>query len=240
MKRILSVFCIIAVFFCFASCGSSKNMTVVSVTPQPAVPSEQASAPEIPSAVPSAQEAAGVLTSQLEELPSEKSAPLPIVTPVPLQNSAPAEIPAQSPAVQDTGSKPAADASSGCVAEGGGYSIEVLSAKKDQDYTGADVVVVAFKFTNNNPEETPFSHVANIRVTQNGKVLEGDGVVMDQSTFDGLGYNFTKAVKSGQSIKCVYGYLTSSSDPVDVSVEIYNDFLNRKVLGSASCSLNIG
>lgn len=239
MKRIFSVFCIIAVFFSFASCGSSKNLTAVSAAPQPASPVEQTPAPDILSAEASVQDAAAEPFS-VSPSSSEDAAPLPIVTPVPLLAPAPADS-AQAFSAPAPESQPMAnDAPSGCLAEGGGYSIEVLSAKRDKDYTGADVVVVTFKYTNNNPTETSFSQIANIRVSQNGRELEGDGVVMDQSSFDGMAFNFTKEIKAGQSIKCVYAYFTSGSDPVDVSVEIYNDFLSRTVLGSASCTLNIG
>lgn len=239
MKRMISVFCIIAVFFCFASCGSSKNLTSVYVPPQPAAPAEQASVPAAQPAAPAVQKSVGE-GSLSSESPAEEPMPLPVITPVPLQDPIPAAVPVQPAEIQNAGSQPSAAVSSGCTAEGGGYSIEVLSAVKDKDYTGADVVVISFEYTNNSSAGNSFSDIANIRVTQNGKTLDGDGVVMDQSTFNGLAYNFTKEVKVGQSIKCVYAYFTSSGDPVDVSVEIFNDFLNRKVLGSASCTLSVG
>lgn len=238
MKRMISVFCIIAVFFCFASCGSSKNMASVYIPPQSA-PEEQASLPAVQPAAPAVQESAREESPAFDS-PAENPMPLPIITPVPLQDPVPAAAPVQSAEIQNAGSQSSAAVSSGCTAEGGGHSIEVLSAVKDKDYTGADVVVIAFEYTNNSSASNSFSNIANIRVTQNGKALEGDGVVMDQSTFNGLAYNFTKEVKVGQSIKCVYAYFTSSGDPVDVSVEIFNDFLNRKVLGSASCTLSVG
>ena len=75
----------------------------------------------------------------------------------------------------------------------------------------------------------------DVKVTQNGKVLDGDaGFVVSADSFGGTGMGAAAPLSNGASAECSYPYPYSSSDPIDVSLKIYDNFLNRNVLGSAS------
>ena len=211
MKKIFLLLCIFALFFVFASCGGSPAET-----------------PAISPASPAPQEN-NIITEP------ESSAP---ITPYENTDTQPAnpttvEIPAN--AVIEAPSESLPEIS----AEGGGYSITVDSAWIDKDYTGAQVIAVKFLFTNNNSSPVCFADVINVSVSQNGAKLNGDSIIMDGSCFNGLAFNFRNQISKGATIPCVYAYPYSSSDNLDISVQILTDFNSRTVLANASGSIVI-
>lgn len=213
-------------FLCLASCGTSNR--------QEYIPPEASSFPIEQSSPAAAAAPAPAVQPSAAAAPVSTVQPA-AVTPVPIvQPSAPAVQPAAVPAAQpEAVHEP-------CIAEGSGYSVEILSAEMDKDYTGASVVAVYLRYTNNNSAERTFADFVDVSVTQNGRTLNGEGAVMDSSTFNGCAMNSVALIKGGNSIKCVCPYFTDSNDPVEVSVKLYNNFLNRQVLGSASCTLTVG
>ena len=212
MKRFILILAVICVFFLTASCGSTSGQ--VYTEPSVNAPAaEQTPVPEAP-------------------VPPEQPAEVPEAAQPAVQTLPP--VPEQVPAA------PAAPASEPCTVKGGGYSGDVVSAFPDKDYTGADVIVVKFNFTNSNSTPNAFSNVVEVRASQDGKFLNGDYVVMDAACFGGLAYNFRNSVSNGSSVSCVYAYPSTSSSPVDVSINIYNDFNSRSLLGSGSCTVAVG
>ena len=99
-----------------------------------------------------------------------------------------------------------------------GYTAEVLSAEKTKDYLGNDIIMVKYKFTNNNSASAAFWQATNQTVTQNGRSLSPDGIVCDDPYF----MNSYAQVSNGQSVICSYPYPYNGDDDLTVTISIYN------------------
>lgn len=111
-----------------------------------------------------------------------------------------------------------------------GYTIEVLSAVKDKDYHGNDIIMVKYKFTNSNSAAAAFWQVTDQKVTQNGRSLSPEGIV----SADPAVTNAYSQISGGQVVVCGYPYpLYSETDPLEITVSIYN-YNSAKTLASAS------
>jgi len=222
MKRLFLIAAVLALFFSLASCGSAPK---AAPSPTPEAPSAPESAP-----VPS--------STVVETAPAVTPEPAPAVEQVPVQTAPVVEaVPQQQTPVSVPTVAPVSQA---VTVEGGGYSVDILSAYLDKDYTGAQVVVVKFMFTNNNSESTCFGDVVNPVVSQNGSVLNGESVIMDSNNFGGLAFNFRESVSNGASIPCVFAYPYYGNGDLNVSLQILSDNNARQVLASGSTTLSIG
>lgn len=221
MKRLFLVAAALALFFCLASCG-----TVPKTEPSPA-PEIQPAPVQTPTVVESVAESAPIITPEPAPVIEQTPVPtVPVAAPAP-QSELPGE-PVSDPAIQTV------------TVEGGGYSVEILSAFRDTDYTGAQVVVLKFLFTNNNSTASCFGNVADVTVRQNGSVLNGDSVIMDSNSFGGLAFNFRTSVSNGVSIPCVFAYPYNGDGDLNVSLQLLSDNNARQVLADGSAVLSIG
>ena len=231
MKKLFLLILAAAMFFNLASCGSSSNSPTQSAPAQNSVsvgqPAEEAAPVQT---APQTQTVQNVV-SPAETAPVQK---LPVVTPVPVE-----AVPAEAAPAESGNTAPISAMQDPIIAEGGGYKAEVVSARMDKDYTGADVIAVRFNFTNSNNSDMSFSQVIDVNVTQNGKTLSSDFIVITADSFDGTAMNAVVPVKNGTSIGCSYAYPYSSSAPLDISLKIYDNFLNRHLFGSASGTVSI-
>ena len=261
MKKVIVIIFALSLFFMFASCGGKDAQVADTASLGSTGQTEIASAAEAEAVSTAAEQATAAESVQPTEATAKTYTQVIYNQPVAeqasevesssqnqsqvqyLQQSTDSQ-PVQQESVVQSFTQPAqlvspAAVSEGVTIEGGGYTVEVVSAKVDKDYSGNDVVAVKFRFTNNNSDSVSFGDVIDVSVSQNGRTLKDDGIMFDGSSFDGCAFNFRTPMSNGSSISVVYAYNYSSSDPVDVSVKIYNDFLNRKVLGSGSCTLNL-
>lgn len=236
MKKLFLLILAAVMFFNFASCGSSSNSPTQSAPAQNSVSVEQPAEETAPvQTAPQTQTVQNVV-SPAETAPVQK---LPVVTPVPVE-AVPAEtVPAETVPAEFGNTAPISAMQDTIIAEGGGYKAEVVSARLEKDYTGADVIAVCFNFTNSNNSDMSFSQVIDVIVTQNGKTLSSDFIIITSDSFDGTAMNAVVPVKNGTTIACSYAYPYSSSAPLDISLKIYDNFLNRHVFGSASGTVSI-
>lgn len=233
MKKIFAAAAIICVFFLLASCGSVKDQ----VYTEPAAPVQEATAAPVQEALPPqpasaenvAQPESVQTVQQVQSVIAETQPQSVTSTAVQTQNEVQPQLERQELPAQGS-----------FTVEGGGYTVEVLSANTDKDYTGTPVAVVKMNYTNSNSSQNCLGDHVEITVKQNGKKLDGDFLVMDASTFDGLAFNFRSPVSNGGSVRCCSAYPTTSGDPLDVSIKIYNDFNSRSILGSGSGTVTIG
>lgn len=115
-----------------------------------------------------------------------------------------------------------------------GYTVEVLSASKDKDYLGNDIIMVRYRFTNSNSSSAAFWQATNQAVSQNGKSLSPDGIVCDDTEF----MNSYAQVSNGQSIICAYPYPYYGTDDLSIKVSIYN-YASGTTAASASGSIAV-
>lgn len=119
--------------------------------------------------------------------------------------------------------------------EGNGYTIEFLSAKVDKDYTGNDIVLIKYRFTNKSGASAAFWQVFNDSVSQNGRAMSSEGIVLDYSVMASA-YD---AVEPGHTAVCSYAYpLYSETDPIDLTMKIFN-YSNSTTVASASGSVYV-
>ena len=183
--------------------------------------------------------------SKQEQSSEPQSEPAPVETPAPAAEEAAetgavtvqeVEIPAQeqSPAAEEPETA-ALSESTGCTVEGGGYTIEVVSAAVVQDRSGNSMMSVKFIYKNSNSEPTNFYEIADPIVTQAGKELSSDGMILDID--DVTFYNFTVPVSNGQQITVNYCYPYVSDEPLEINMRILRDFNTKVLLASGSCTL---
>lgn len=201
MKKIFIVVLALALFFTLASCSSSKDAAQ-------AAPAEAPKAAEqVEAAAPAVQEAAPAV----EPVQVVEAAPAAAVAPV---EAAPAEV----------------KASDEISVEANGYEIEFLSAKLDKDYTGNEIVLIKYRFTNNSGPAAAFWQVFNESVSQNGKAMSSEGIVLDYSVMA----SSYETVEQGHTAVCCYAYpFYSETDPIDLTIKIYN-YSSSTAIASAS------
>lgn len=95
------------------------------------------------------------------------------------------------------------------------YYIEVLSARKSKDYSGKDVVIISYRYTNNSNETQSFMFAFNTQVFQNNVELESAIVTNDKSYNS---ENSLKDIKPGGTIEVQEAYILQDDSPVTVEV----------------------
>lgn len=201
MKKLFIVVLALALFFTLASCGSSKDAAQAAPAEAPkAAEQVEAAAPAVQEAVPAVEPAQVV-----------EAAPVAIAAPV---EAAPAEV---------------KDSDEISVAANG-YEIEFLSAKLDKDYSGNEIVLIKYRFTNNSGPAAAFWQVFNESVSQDGKAMSSEGIVLDYSVMAGA----YETVEQGHTAVCCYAYpFFSKTDPIDLTIRIYN-YSSATTIASAS------
>lgn len=217
MKKILTVILALAVFFSLASCGSAAD-ALPQTAPAPAEAPNEA-APVIQEAAPPVQEA--VTPVQEPAPPVQEAAPVIQETATVMQEAVPQ---VQEPAPAE------AKTSDEISVEGSGYQIEFLSAKRDKDYAGNEIVLIKYRFTNKSGATAAFWQVFNDSVSQNGRAMSSEGIVLDYSVMAST----YESLEKGQTAVCCFAYpLYSATDPIDLTMMIYN-YNTASAIASAS------
>lgn len=113
----------------------------------------------------------------------------------------------------EVGVAPQTDEGAGVI--DGKYYVEVLSARKSKDYSGKDVVIINYRYTNNSDETKSFMLAFNAQAFQNGVELENAIVTADKSYSS---ENILKDVKPGGTIEVQEAYVLQDNSPVTVEV----------------------
>lgn len=104
----------------------------------------------------------------------------------------------------------------------GDYSLEILSARKAKDYTGKDVIIIKYKYTNvNNDDATAFYIAFDDTAYQNGVGLNESYVLADSANYNAD--NQTKEIKKGASLEVEVAYELNDTT-TDVMVEVKETF----------------
>ena len=99
----------------------------------------------------------------------------------------------------------------------GDYLVEIKSCRLAEDYSGKDVVIVKYKFTNNDDKPTAFYLAFQDTVYQDGVGLN-ESYVLDESA-DYNADNQTKEIKKGKSIEVEVAYELNDTT-TDIEVEV--------------------
>ena len=113
----------------------------------------------------------------------------------------------------EVGFTPRADEGTGIIDDK--YYIEVLSARKSKDYSGKDVVIINYRYTNNSDETQSFMFAFNTQAFQNNVELENAIVINDKSYNS---ENALKDIKPGGTIEVQQAYILQDNSPVTVEV----------------------
>jgi hypothetical protein len=116
----------------------------------------------------------------------------------------------------------AADTTNAKTEETQEYTVTIDGARVEQDYDGANAVVITYTFTNNSSDAQSFMLATSEDVYQNG-------VELDSAYISGLDSSASmNKVKPGSSTTIEKAYALQDMSPVDV--EIYELFSLDKVL----------
>ena len=110
----------------------------------------------------------------------------------------------------------------------GDYYVEILGFRLDEDYEGNSVVIVKYKFTNNDEDSTAFAWSFEDIVYQNGVGLNECYFLDDDSDYSSD--NQTKEIKKGASIDVEVAYeLNDSTTDIEVEVKEFYGFRDEVV-----------
>lgn len=172
-----------------------------------------------------------------EEEPAVIDTPTAAEEPVAVERAIETEVPAQE--VREPEPAPAAaQTKTGCTVEANGYTVTVESVQQATDYAGNPVIFVNCNFANNGGAEVAFGDIIDVTASQNGSRLVGDGpeLILDYSVL----MSTRQSIGSGQTITAVCPFATSDfGNPVDISVSICENSVERPVVGSGSCTMTI-
>lgn len=111
----------------------------------------------------------------------------------------------------------------------GAYSVEISDCRIAKDYTGAPVVIVTYKYTNNtNDEPTSFYIAFDDAAFQNGVGLNKAYVLDDDADYDEA--NQSKEIKKGSTIDVEVAYtLNDTETPVEIEVKELFSFDDKTI-----------
>ncbi len=110
----------------------------------------------------------------------------------------------------------------------GNYEIAILSCRLAEDYTGKPVVIVKYKFTNNDDDPTAFYLAFDDKVYQDDIGLNKSYILDDSANYSGD--NQTKEIKKGASIEVEVAYeLNDTTNPIQVEVSELWSYSDKKV-----------
>lgn len=111
----------------------------------------------------------------------------------------------------------------------GDYSIVIDSCRLAKDYEGKDVVIVKYKFTNNNADDSAAFYLTfDETVYQNGVGLNEAYVLKDSANYSAD--NQTKEIKKGASIDVEVAYeLDDTTTDIEVEVKELFSFSDKTI-----------
>lgn len=108
------------------------------------------------------------------------------------------------------------------------YKVEIMSCRLAKDYSGKDVVIVKYKFTNNNEKPTSFMVAFDDNVYQNGVGLNNAYILDDDANYSSD--NQTKEIKKGATLEVEAAYELNDTT-TDIEVEVSQLFsMSDKVI----------
>ena len=99
----------------------------------------------------------------------------------------------------------------------GNYQVEIKSCRLAEDYEGKPIVIVNFKFTNNDDEAQAFYTAVEASVFQDGIGLNECYVADESANYSDD--NQTKEIKSASSIEVEVAYVLNDTE-TDLDVEV--------------------
>ena len=111
----------------------------------------------------------------------------------------------------------------------GDYSVDILSCRLAKDYEGKDVVIVKYKFANNEDDDAAsFSFAFDDKVYQNGVGLNEAYFLKDSANYSSD--NQTKEIKKGASIEVEVAYeLNDNTTDIEVEVKELFSFSDKVI-----------
>ena len=110
----------------------------------------------------------------------------------------------------------------------GDYYVEILGFRLAEDYAGDPVVIVKYKFTNNDENAAAFMWTLEDNVYQDGVGLNECYILDDDAEYSSD--NQTKEIKKGSSIEVEVAYeLNDSTTDIEVEVKEYISFRDEVV-----------
>lgn len=110
----------------------------------------------------------------------------------------------------------------------GDYSVVIDSCRLAKDYEGNPIVIVKYKFTNNSNDPAAFWLSIQDNVYQNGVGLNECYLPSDSANYSSD--NQMKEIKKGVTLEIEVAYeLNDSTTPIDVEVEEYISFSDKKI-----------
>ncbi len=110
----------------------------------------------------------------------------------------------------------------------GNYEVVISSCRLAEDYEGKPVVIVKYKFTNNDSEPAAFYVTLEANVYQDGVGLNKSYILADSANYSSS--NQTKEIKKGASIEVEVAYeLNDTATPIDVEVAEFFSFSDKKI-----------
>lgn len=110
----------------------------------------------------------------------------------------------------------------------GNYNVIIESCRLANNYSGEPIVIVKYKFTNNDSEPASFMWSVDDNVYQNGIELNHSYFVEDSANFSSD--NQTKEIKKGVSIYVEAAYeLDNTMDDIEVEISQLFSLNNKKI-----------
>ncbi len=108
------------------------------------------------------------------------------------------------------------------------YKVDILSCRLAKDYSGKDVVIVKYKFTNNDEKPTSFMVAFSDKVYQNGVGLNNAYILDDSASYSSD--NRTKDIKKGSSLDVEVAYeLNDTTTDIEVEVSELFSFSDKVI-----------
>ena len=108
------------------------------------------------------------------------------------------------------------------------YGIVIESCRLAEDYSGKPVVIVKYKFTNNDKDPTSFMWTLEDKAFQDGVGLNKSYILDDSANYSSD--NQTKEIKQGASIYVEVAYeLNDTTSDVEIEVSELISFSDKKI-----------
>ena len=110
----------------------------------------------------------------------------------------------------------------------GNYNIVIDSCRLAKDYQNKDIVIVKFKFTNNDDDNASFAWTFNYNAFQNGVGLNKSYIVDSSANYSSD--DIYKEIKKGVSLYVEVAYeLNDSTSDIEVEVSELISLSNKKI-----------
>ena len=110
----------------------------------------------------------------------------------------------------------------------GEYTIEIKSCRLAKDYSGKDVAIITYGFTNNSDDAAAFYVTFDCNVYQGGVGLNESYILSDSANYNSD--NQTKSIKKGASLDVEVAYeLNDTTKDINVEISALISFDDSKV-----------